>query len=337
MEQLRTQERAILNICVNEASVPRKVFLEIFRGSETNLGWVNSLIDSGVGDTEVLMAHADEMRLAQRKLTRLERRAGLPIVDLGEISRRMSLGEAEARRAKNEMVEANLRLVISITKWYLNRGLAFLDLIQEGNIGLMKAVDKFEYRRGYKFSTYATWWIRQAMTRALADQLRTIRLPAHMSDRIQKLNRISRQLGQEKGREALPAEVAERMDLPEEKIRELLNIAKHPISMETPVGRDEDSCVGDSIEDKHGPAPLDSVASSGLRARTQEALDTLTDREAKILAMRFGIGMNTDHTLEQIGKQFNVTRERIRQVEAKALRKLRHPSHAERLRGFLEN
>ncbi len=337
VEQARGREKLIMDICVNKARVPRKAFLNSFAGSETNRRWLDQLIKTKQGDADVLKAHRDELASAQEKLIQLEARVRMPIGDLKEINRRMSIGEAKARRAKKEMVEANLRLVISIAKKYTNRGLQFLDLIQEGNIGLMKAVDKFEYRRGYKFSTYATWWIRQAITRSIADQARTIRIPVHMIETINKLNRISRQILQEQGREALPEELAERMEMPEEKIRKVLKIAKEPISMETPIGDDEDSHLGDFIEDKNALAPLDSATISGLRAATQEILNTLTPREAKVLRMRFGIDMNTDHTLEEVGKQFDVTRERIRQIEAKALRKLRHPSRSEHLRSFLES
>ena len=276
------------------------------------------------------------LELVRRKLGQIEQQAGIRVSEIKDVNKQMSIGEAKARRAKKEMVEANLRLVISIAKKYTNRGLQFLDLIQEGNIGLMKAVDKFEYRRGYKFSTYATWWIRQAITRSIADQARTIRIPVHMIETINKLNRVSRQILQEKGREALPEELAERMDMPEDKIRKVLKIAKEPISMETPIGDDEDSHLGDFIEDKNVEAPVDSALTSGLSKATRDILDGLTDREARVICMRFGIGMNNDHTLEEVGKQFDVTRERIRQIEAKALRKMRHPTRSERLRSYLD-
>jgi len=336
VEQVRARERAIFEICIYKARISRKTFMKMFLGDETDSVWVDNLIKTNEGDVDVIKAYREEIDAAVQKLIQLEQKAGMPISELKDVNRRMSIGEAKARRAKKEMVEANLRLVISIAKKYTNRGLQFLDLIQEGNIGLMKAVDKFEYRRGYKFSTYATWWIRQAITRSIADQARTIRIPVHMIETINKLNRVSRQILQEKGREALPEELAERMEMPEEKIRKVLKIAKEPISMETPIGDDEDSHLGDFIEDKAVHAPLDSATGSGLRWATQGILDTLTPREAKVLRMRFGIGMNTDHTLEEVGKQFDVTRERIRQIEAKALRKLRHPTRSDHLRTFLE-
>ncbi len=336
VDEARRQERIIIDVCVGKARMPRKVFIKLFPGNETNRRWVKKAIKSGEGNSSVIESHADLIRAAQDKLGYIETRAGLPIGGLKEINRRMSIGEAKARRAKKEMVEANLRLVISIAKKYTNRGLQFLDLIQEGNIGLMKAVDKFEYRRGYKFSTYATWWIRQAITRSIADQARTIRIPVHMIETINKLNRISRQMLQEMGREATPEELAERMEMPEDKIRKVLKIAKEPISMETPIGDDEDSHLGDFVEDVNTVAPPEAATGSGLKYATTEILDTLTAREAKVLRMRFGIGMNTDHTLEEVGKQFDVTRERIRQIEAKALRKLRHPSRSEHLRSFID-
>ncbi len=336
VDEARRQERVIMDICVGKARMPRKVFIKLFPGNETNRRWVKKAIKSGEGNSSVIESHTDVIRAAQDKLGHIEARAGLPIGGLKEINRRMSIGEAKARRAKKEMVEANLRLVISIAKKYTNRGLQFLDLIQEGNIGLMKAVDKFEYRRGYKFSTYATWWIRQAITRSIADQARTIRIPVHMIETINKLNRISRQMLQEMGREATPEELAERMEMPEDKIRKVLKIAKEPISMETPIGDDEDSHLGDFVEDVNTVAPPEAATGSGLKYATTEILDTLTAREAKVLRMRFGIGMNTDHTLEEVGKQFDVTRERIRQIEAKALRKLRHPSRSEHLRSFID-
>ena len=336
VDQARVQEKIIMDLCVSKARVPRKSFLKSFPGNETNLKWLKKVIKSSEGNIEILECNSETIYSAQNKLLHLQNRVGLPIGDLKEVNRRMSIGEAKARRAKKEMVEANLRLVISIAKKYTNRGLQFLDLIQEGNIGLMKAVDKFEYRRGYKFSTYATWWIRQAITRSIADQARTIRIPVHMIETINKLNRISRQMLQEMGREATPEELALRMDMPEDKIRKVLKIAKEPISMETPIGDDEDSHLGDFVEDVNIMAPADAATAAGLKAATTEILSTLTPREAKVLRMRFGIGMNTDHTLEEVGKQFDVTRERIRQIEAKALRKLRHPSRSEHLRSFLD-
>ena len=338
VETVREREKFIMDICVREARMPRKNFVKILQNNETAPGLFNLLLKEAGSESarKVLNKNQFEIEKTQKKILHLELKMGIPIVELKDINRRMSIGEAKARRAKKEMVEANLRLVISIAKKYTNRGLQFLDLIQEGNIGLMKAVDKFEYRRGYKFSTYATWWIRQAITRSIADQARTIRIPVHMIETINKLNRISRQILQEKGREALPEELAERMEMPEDKIRKVLKIAKEPISMETPIGDDEDSHLGDFIEDKNVEAPLDAATTSGLTNSTLDILETLTPREAKVLRMRFGIGMNTDHTLEEVGKQFDVTRERIRQIEAKALRKLRHPSRSEHLRSFLE-
>jgi len=334
--RIRMQERAIMEICVQRAQMPRREFVATFPQRETDTGWLQDQVDAGKPYSETLAHYADEVRKGQQKLRAIEKEAEISIVEIKEINRRMSIGEAKARRAKKEMVEANLRLVISIAKKYTNRGLQFLDLIQEGNIGLMKAVDKFEYRRGYKFSTYATWWIRQAITRSIADQARTIRIPVHMIETINKLNRISRQMLQELGREAMPEELAARMDMPEDKVRKVLKIAKEPISMETPIGDDEDSHLGDFIEDASVLSPSDSATSLGLREATQSVLSGLTQREAKVLRMRFGIDMNTDHTLEEVGKQFDVTRERIRQIEAKALRKLRHPTRSERLRSFLE-
>lgn len=336
VEQAREQEKLIMDVCVGKARMARKQFLKSFPGNETNPRWIKKVMKSNEVSAEVLEHHLDVITTAQNKLTQLEARVGLPIGELKEVNRRMSIGEAKARRAKKEMVEANLRLVISIAKKYTNRGLQFLDLIQEGNIGLMKAVDKFEYRRGYKFSTYATWWIRQAITRSIADQARTIRIPVHMIETINKLNRISRQMLQEMGREATPEELATRMEMPEDKIRKVLKIAKEPISMETPIGDDEDSHLGDFVEDVNIVAPADAATAAGLKTATRDILETLTPREAKVLRMRFGIGMNTDHTLEEVGKQFDVTRERIRQIEAKALRKLRHPSRSEHLRSFLD-
>ena len=336
VELVRAREKAVMEICVVHARMPRKTFIKTFVSRETDKSLYRALLRSAGDNKVVIEEYAEDIKAHCGKLEMLEQLAGIPIHELKEVNRRMSIGEAKARRAKKEMVEANLRLVISIAKKYTNRGLQFLDLIQEGNIGLMKAVDKFEYRRGYKFSTYATWWIRQAITRSIADQARTIRIPVHMIETINKLNRVSRQILQEKGREALPEELAERMEMPEEKIRKVLKIAKEPISMETPIGDDEDSHLGDFIEDKNVQAPMDAATGSGLMWATEDILETLTPREAKVLRMRFGIGMNTDHTLEEVGKQFDVTRERIRQIEAKALRKLRHPSRSEHLRSFLE-
>ena len=332
---VRSQERLVMRICVRDAGMPRKDFLASFPKSETNLTWIQKHIRAKRKHSSTLAKLKDDILRAQRKLIAVENETTLTISEIKEINRQMSIGEAKARRAKKEMVEANLRLVISIAKKYTNRGLQFLDLIQEGNIGLMKAVDKFEYRRGYKFSTYATWWIRQAITRSIADQARTIRIPVHMIETINKLNRISRQMLQEMGREPLPDELAERMDMPEDKVRKVLKIAKEPISMETPIGDDEDSHLGDFIEDQTVHSPVDSATSQGLRETTHSVLAGLTPREAKVLRMRFGIDMNTDHTLEEVGKQFDVTRERIRQIEAKALRKLRHPTRSDQLRSFL--
>ncbi|HEC15161.1 MAG TPA: RNA polymerase sigma factor RpoD [Sedimenticola sp.] len=337
IDRIRTQERTIMDLCVTQAKMPRKEFITSFPENETNLDWLPAQISAGKAYSAALEQHADEILRAQKRLLDLEKECHLSISEIKEINRRMSIGEAKARRAKKEMVEANLRLVISIAKKYTNRGLQFLDLIQEGNIGLMKAVDKFEYRRGYKFSTYATWWIRQAITRSIADQARTIRIPVHMIETINKLNRISRQMIQEMGREATPEELAERMEMPEDKVRKVLKIAKEPISMETPIGDDEDSHLGDFIEDAGVVSPVDSATVEGLREATQNMLTSLTSREAKVLRMRFGIDMNTDHTLEEVGKQFDVTRERIRQIEAKALRKLRHPTRSERMKSFLDN
>ena len=332
---IRSQERLIMQLCVRDAGMPRKDFLSSFPKSETDLAWIEKHIRAKRKHSSTLAKLRDDVLRAQRKLIGVEDATRLKISEIKEINRQMSIGEARARRAKKEMVEANLRLVISIAKKYTNRGLQFLDLIQEGNIGLMKAVDKFEYRRGYKFSTYATWWIRQAITRSIADQARTIRIPVHMIETINKLNRISRQMLQEMGREPLPDELAERMEMPEDKVRKVLKIAKEPISMETPIGDDEDSHLGDFIEDQTVHSPVDSATSQGLRETTHNVLAGLTPREAKVLRMRFGIDMNTDHTLEEVGKQFDVTRERIRQIEAKALRKLRHPTRSDQLRSFL--
>ncbi len=336
VEEIRGYERAIMDICVKQVQMPRKDFITTFPDNETNLKWLQKQVDAGRPYSAAIKEHADDILRLQNKLVGIQGQRGLTIAEIKDINRKMSIGEAKARRAKKEMIEANLRLVISIAKKYTNRGLQFLDLIQEGNIGLMKAVDKFEYRRGYKFSTYATWWIRQAITRSIADQARTIRIPVHMIETINKLNRISRQMLQEMGREATPEELAIRMEMPEDKVRKVLKIAKEPISMETPIGDDEDSHLGDFIEDSNVLSPPDSATFEGLREATQEVLEGLTAREAKVLRMRFGIGMNTDHTLEEVGKQFDVTRERIRQIEAKALRKLRHPSRSERLRSFID-
>lgn len=333
---IRAQERAIMQFCVRDARMPRADFLRSFPTNETNEEWVDSLLAKKPRYAAALEAEKENILRAQGKLIAIEKDANLTISEVKDINRRMSIGEARAGRAKKEMVEANLRLVISIAKKYTNRGLQFLDLIQEGNIGLMKAVDKFEYRRGYKFSTYATWWIRQAITRSIADQARTIRIPVHMIETINKLNRISRQMLQEMGREPTPEELGERMELPEERIRKVLKIAKEPISMETPIGDDEDSHLGDFIEDGTMESPIDSATVENLKEATRDVLSGLTAREAKVLRMRFGIDMNTDHTLEEVGKQFDVTRERIRQIEAKALRKLRHPTRSDHLRSFLD-
>ena len=336
IKRVRANERTIMRMCVHEAKMPRKRFIEIFPGNESRVRWLHVQVRRNYPWGDALKPFSKDIKRLQLRLGATEREGMISITELKEINRRMSIGEAKARRAKKEMVEANLRLVISIAKKYTNRGLQFLDLIQEGNIGLMKAVDKFEYRRGYKFSTYATWWIRQAITRSIADQARTIRIPVHMIETINKLNRISRQILQEKGREPTPDELAERMEMPEEKVRKVLKIAKEPISMETPIGDDEDSHLGDFIEDLNIVSPAESATAEGLRESTQNILAGLTPREAKVLRMRFGIEMNTDHTLEEVGKQFDVTRERIRQIEAKALRKLRHPSRSEQLRSFLD-
>jgi RNA polymerase primary sigma factor len=332
---IRSQERQIMALAVRQAGMPKKDFLASFPQNETGSEWLEKQIRAKRKHSSQLGKLRPEIERAQRKLIALEKENGLTVSDIKEISRQMSIGEAKARRAKKEMVEANLRLVISIAKKYTNRGLQFLDLIQEGNIGLMKAVDKFEYRRGYKFSTYATWWIRQAITRSIADQARTIRIPVHMIETINKLNRISRQMLQEMGREPTPDELAVRMEMPEDKVRKVLKIAKEPISMETPIGDDEDSHLGDFIEDASVLSPIDSATGEGLKETTHAVLAGLTPREAKVLRMRFGIDMNTDHTLEEVGKQFDVTRERIRQIEAKALRKLRHPTRSEQLRSFI--
>ncbi len=337
VDRIRSLERQIRDLCVKQCKMPRSAFIQSFPGHETDLEWLDSVIKTNKPYTKALEERRTEIELLQTRIQQICVSSLLPITDIKEINRKMSIGEAKARRAKKEMVEANLRLVISIAKKYTNRGLQFLDLIQEGNIGLMKAVDKFEYRRGYKFSTYATWWIRQAITRSIADQARTIRIPVHMIETINKLNRISRQMLQVMGREATPEELAEKMEMPEDKIRKVLKIAKEPISMETPIGDDEDSHLGDFIEDNNILSPVETATGLGLGETTHEVLASLTPREAKVLRMRFGIDMNTDHTLEEVGKQFDVTRERIRQIEAKALRKLRHPTRSEQLRSFLDN
>jgi RNA polymerase primary sigma factor len=337
VDQIRRSERKIQQLCVDRVKMPRPHFIQSFPGNEVNLTWVDSEIAAAPKTyVAILTRSAPDIQDQQKKLLALQDRIGIPLKDLKDINKQMSTGEAKARRAKREMTEANLRLVISIAKKYTNRGLQFLDLIQEGNIGLMKAVDKFEYRRGYKFSTYATWWIRQAITRSIADQARTIRIPVHMIETINKMNRISRQILQETGSEPDPATLAKKMEMPEDKIRKIMKISKEPISMETPIGDDDDSHLGDFIEDQLTLAPADAAMYSSLRGVTKEILDTLTTREAKVLRMRFGIEMNTDHTLEEVGKQFDVTRERIRQIEAKALRKLRHPSRSDKLRSFLD-
>ncbi len=336
VQDVRTHERKVLEFCVNKSGMPRQHFIKSFVGNEINLDWLDSELALDQPYTETLRRYRDSVIDQQDRLLALQAKVGLPIKELKDINKQMTTGEARARRAKREMIEANLRLVISIAKKYTNRGLQFLDLIQEGNIGLMKAVDKFEYRRGFKFSTYATWWIRQAITRSIADQARTIRIPVHMIETINKMNRISRQILQESGVEPDPALLAEKMEMPEDKIRKILKISKEPISMETPIGDDEDSHLGDFIEDTTTLAPMDAAVYGSLRDATSEVLESLTPREAKVLRMRFGIEMNTDHTLEEVGKQFDVTRERIRQIEAKALRKLRHPTRSERLKSFLE-
>jgi len=336
MDSIRARERDIMRICVKEAGMPRQDFVRSFPDHETDLKWTDRHVRAKRKWSSTMRARRDDIRELQKQFIELEKQLKLPLTELKELKRQMSIGEAKARRAKKEMVEANLRLVISIAKKYTNRGLQFLDLIQEGNIGLMKAVDKFEYRRGYKFSTYATWWIRQAITRSIADQARTIRIPVHMIETINKLNRIQRQLLQEKGRDPTPEELAEKMEMPEDKVRKVMRISKEPISMETPIGDDEDSHLGDFIEDTSVTAPVDSAINEGLREAMHSVLASLTAREAKVLRMRFGIGTNTDHTLEEVGKQFDVTRERIRQIEAKAIRKLKHPSRSERLRSFLD-
>ena len=337
LEAIREQEKIIIRLCVQKSKMPRKEFINSFPKHETDMNWIEEQLAKDKPYIEKLRRYKNDILRAQRKIVQIEENTNLSINEIKELNRNVSIGEAKARRAKKEMVEANLRLVISIAKKYTNRGLQFLDLIQEGNIGLMKAVDKFEYQRGYKFSTYATWWIRQAITRSIADQARTIRIPVHMIETINKMNRISRQYLQETGEEPTAEELAKRMEMPEDKIRKVLKIAKEPISMETPIGDDEDSHLGDFIEDLNSLAPSDSAVTEGLGEATNEILEGLTERESKVLRMRFGIGMNTDHTLEEVGKQFDVTRERIRQIEAKALRKLRHPTRSEKLYSFMDH
>ena len=337
LNKIREREKFILEQLVRNARMPRKDFLATYIGNLTKVRWVDSLMKEKKYKKDLLEKVKQDVVIAQKDIIELEQRVGLSVKEIKEINRNMSMGEAKMRRAKKDMVEANLRLVISIAKKYTNRGLQFLDLIQEGNIGLMKAVDKFEYRRGYKFSTYATWWIRQAITRSIADQARTIRIPVHMIETINKLNRVSRQMMQDMGREPTPEELSKELDMPEDKVRKVLKIAKEPISTETPIGDDEDSSLGDFIEDTVIESPLDNATEDSLHFATDDVLGSLTAREAKVLRMRFGIGMNTDHTLEEVGKQFDVTRERIRQIEAKALRKLRHPSRSSHLKSFLDD
>jgi RNA polymerase primary sigma factor len=336
LNDIRERERAIQMLVVRKARVPRKDFLKLFPDNLTKVRWIDSLQKEKKYKKDLLEAIKQDVVIAQKEVIALEKAVGLSVKEIKEINRSMSMGETKMRRAKKDMVEANLRLVISIAKKYTNRGLQFLDLIQEGNIGLMKAVDKFEYRRGYKFSTYATWWIRQAITRSIADQARTIRIPVHMIETINKLNRVSRQMMQDIGREPTPDELSKELDMPEDKVRKVLKIAKEPISTETPIGDDEDSSLGDFIEDTVIESPLQNATEDSLHFATDDVLSSLTAREAKVLRMRFGIGMNTDHTLEEVGKQFDVTRERIRQIEAKALRKLRHPSRSSHLKSFLD-
>lgn len=337
IKEIRKQDRVVLNIVVEQARMDRRDFIDSFTGNEVNTAWADKHIRAKKHYSSTIKKHLDEIVAAQTTMGDVSENRGMTIGEIKEINRQMSISEAKARRAKKEMVEANLRLVISIAKKYTNRGLQFLDLIQEGNIGLMKAVDKFEYQRGYKFSTYATWWIRQAITRSIADQARTIRIPVHMIETINKLNRIARQMLQEMGREPTPEELSERVEMPEDKVRKVLKISKEPISMETPIGDDEDSHLGDFVEDVNVMSPQDAAMIEGLREATQGILGGLTEREAKVLRMRFGIDMNTDHTLEEVGKQFDVTRERIRQIEAKALRKLRHPTRSDQLKSFLDS